>query len=81
MNHGFIEELAAIVGREGLLLDEGEQAPFLEERRGLFRGHCLAVVRPVSTAEVAAVIKCCNKYSQPITPQSGNTGLCGWGGS
>ncbi len=77
MNQGFIEELAAIVGREGLLLDEGEQAPFLEERRGLFRGHCLAVVRPASTAEVAAVVKCCNKYSQPITPQSGNTGLCG----
>ncbi len=77
MSHGFIEELATIVGAEGLLLEEADQASFLEERRGLYHGHCLAVVRPASTSEVAAVVKCCNKYSQPITPQSGNTGLCG----
>ncbi len=77
MDNGFIEELAAIVDAEGLLLGDAEQAPFLEEKRGLYHGHCVAVVRPATTAEVAAVVECCNKYNQPITPQSGNTGLCG----
>ena len=77
MNDRFIKELAEIVGKEGLFLNREEQAPFLEEKRGLYKGHCLAVVRPQSTAEVAAVVKCCNKYNQPITPQSGNTGMCG----
>ena len=77
MNNEFLNELASIVPAEDLLLSDTEQAPFLEEKRGLFHGHCLAVVRPSSTAEVAAVVKCCNKYNQPITPQSGNTGLCG----
>ncbi|MBD8050757.1 FAD-binding oxidoreductase [Limnohabitans radicicola] len=39
------------------------------------RGQALAVVRPASTAEVAAVVKACAAASTSIVPQGGNTGL------
>ena len=77
MNETFIEELKQLVDPEGLLLGEEEKAPFLKEHRDLYAGHGIAVVRPASTEEVSAVVKCCNKYNITITPQSGNTGLCG----
>ena len=40
-------------------------------------GHARAVVRPGTTAEVAAVVRCCAEHDVPIVPQGGNTGLCG----
>ncbi|MDE3176613.1 MAG: FAD-binding oxidoreductase [Pseudomonadota bacterium] len=49
----------------------------LVEPRGLFRGQARALVRPASTAEVAAVIAACAAAKAPITPQGGNTGLVG----
>jgi FAD/FMN-containing dehydrogenase len=38
-------------------------------------GKALAVVRPASTAEVAAVVKACANTFTSIVPQGGNTGL------
>ncbi|MBL8389908.1 MAG: FAD-binding oxidoreductase [Hydrogenophaga sp.] len=38
-------------------------------------GRALAVVRPASTAEVAAVVKACAAAGVSIVPQGGNTGL------
>jgi len=38
-------------------------------------GKALAVVRPASTAEVAAVVKACANSFTSIVPQGGNTGL------
>jgi FAD/FMN-containing dehydrogenase len=42
-----------------------------------FRGGALAVVRPGSTAEVAAVMATCHEHGIPVLPQGGNTGLVG----
>jgi FAD/FMN-containing dehydrogenase len=39
------------------------------------RGRALAVVRPGSTAEVAAIVKACAAAGVSIVPQGGNTGL------
>ncbi|MGI9219187.1 MAG: FAD-binding oxidoreductase [Hydrogenophaga sp.] len=39
------------------------------------RGRALAVVRPGSTAEVAAVVRACAAAGVSIVPQGGNTGL------
>ena len=43
--------------------------------RKRIRGRALAVVRPGSTAEVAAVVKACAAAGTAIVPQGGNTGL------
>ena len=77
MSHDdFLQSLRALVGAAHVL--GGEQAaPFLVDWRGHFRGAARAVVRPGSTAEVAAVLRCCAAAGVPIVPQGGNTGLCG----
>src|SRR5262249_12209586 len=45
--------------------------------RKRYHGRALAVVRPGSTAEVAAVVKACIEHGVAIVPQGGNTGLVG----
>lgn len=52
-------------------------AGYLVDWIGLFHGNALAVVRPTTTAEVAAVIRICAEHGVSVTPQGGNTGLVG----
>jgi FAD/FMN-containing dehydrogenase len=74
---GLIAGLEAIVGRAHVLTDPADMAGFLSEPRDLFKGCALCMVRPVSTAEVAAVVKLCSETMTPLVPQGGNTGLVG----
>ncbi len=72
-----IEQLRTLLGPKGLVTDPAALAPYLEEQRGRFHGHTLAVVRPANTQEVADVVKLCAAEGVAITPQGGNTGHCG----
>lgn len=72
-----IERLGHIVGASHVLTADGDMAGYLSEPRDLYRGRALCVVRPGSTAEVAAVLKLCNDEGLRVTPQGGNTGLVG----
>jgi FAD/FMN-containing dehydrogenase len=72
-----LPRLAAIVGARHVLTEPGDVGPHLVEWRGLFHGACAAVVRPGSTAEVAAVVAACSETGTAIVPQGGNTGLVG----
>ena len=69
--------LEKIVGARHVLTDPALFAAALIEPRGLYRGTALALVRPGSTAEVAAVAACCNEARIGVVPQGGNTGLVG----
>jgi FAD/FMN-containing dehydrogenase len=69
--------LAAIVGDDNVLVDQAEMASYLVEPRDLFKGRALCVVRPGTTAEVAAVVAFCAETGTKIVPQGGNTGLVG----
>ena len=72
-----LEALARIVGAAHVLTDPALIASNLEEPRGLYRGKALALVRPASTREVAAVVALCNAARLALVPQGGNTGLVG----
>ncbi len=72
-----IERFAAIVGARHALVDDTDIAPYLVERRGLFRGRSPLVLRPGTTAEVAAIVTLANELGVPLVPQGGNTGLVG----
>jgi D-lactate dehydrogenase (cytochrome) len=74
-----IEQIKAVVGPRGWIADPDDQEPYLVEARGLYRGATRLVVRPASTAEVAAVVRICAQAKLPIVPQGGNTGLVGGG--
>jgi FAD/FMN-containing dehydrogenase len=73
----FIEALAAEVGAANVLTDPGDMAPYLIDWRRQFSGPAECVVRPASTAEVAAVVAHCARERVAVVPQGGNTGLCG----
>jgi D-lactate dehydrogenase (cytochrome) len=72
-----LDRIKAAVGAKGYIDDAAGMAPYLREDRGLWRGAARLVVRPASTAEVAAVVRLCAAARMPIYPQGGNTGLCG----
>ena len=69
--------LENIVGARHLMTDPALFAGALVEPRGLYRGNALALIRPGTTAEVAAVAAFCNDARIAIVPQGGNTGLVG----
>ena len=72
-----IDRLVAIVGPKHVVTDTGDMAQYLTEPRDLFAGRARCVVRPGSTAEVAAVLALCSETGTRIVPQGGNTGLVG----
>ena len=67
------------VGPSGWIADPHDEEPYLVEARQLYRGATRLVVRPATTAEVAAVVRICAEAGLPIVPQGGNTGLVGGG--
>ena len=72
-----LEKLRAITGPAGFMDQPADMAPYLREHRGLYQGETALIVRPASTAEVAAVVKACAESGTAIVPQGGNTGLVG----
>lgn len=73
------ERFRGILGEGNLLTRPEERAPYEADWRGRYLGDALCVVRPGSTAEVAAVIKVCAEHRLAVVPQGGNTGLVGGG--
>ncbi len=71
-----IEDLKPIVGPNHVLVD-GDLSAYELDWRKRSRGKALAVVRPASTSEVAAVVKACVAAGISIVTQGGNTGLVG----
>jgi FAD/FMN-containing dehydrogenase len=70
-------ELEAVVGADHVLTDPGLRATYETDWTRRWRGSALAVVRPGSTDEVAAVLRLLNEARVPVVPQGGNTGMVG----
>ena len=71
-----IEALRQAAGTAQVLTD-GDLSAFEIDWRKRYHGKALAVVRPGSAAEVAAVLKACKAHGAGVVPQGGNTGLVG----
>ncbi|WP_306393693.1 FAD-binding oxidoreductase [Telluria beijingensis] len=65
----------AIVGASHVITDQADMAPFMADWRGRYSGRGLAVVLPLDTAQVAAIVTACAAARVPIVPQGGRTGL------
>lgn len=69
-------DLAAAVGAANVLTGS-DMARYARDWMGRYQGEPVAVVRPGSTAEVAACVKIAAQHGVPVVPISGNTGLVG----
>ena len=71
-----LDTLRDAAGSANVLVD-GDLSAWELDWRKRFCGRALAVVRPGSTAEVAAVVRACATHGVGIVAQGGNTGLVG----
>lgn len=72
-----IEQFRKIVGERHAITDASDIEAYVTEERNLFHGRSPLVLRPGSTAEVAAICKLASEHRIALVPQGGNTGLVG----
>jgi FAD/FMN-containing dehydrogenase len=72
-----IASLAALIGPAQVLTAAEAVEPYASDWGGLYRGAPLAVLRPGTTAEVAACVGRIAAWGLPVVPSGGRTGLCG----
>ena len=70
----FLDTLRQITGAAHVLCD-GDLSAYTQDWRKRAQGTALAVVRPASVGEVAAIVKACAAAGVSLVPQGGNTGL------
>ncbi len=77
----FTTDLRTLLGDANVLspgvAPEEAMASYLNDWRGRYRGHALAIARPSNTEEVAAVVRLCAEHGVSLVPQGGNTSLVG----
>ncbi len=71
------KDLSTIVGAKNVLSGDQDRTAFDHDWTHEHKGRSLAVVRPGSTAEVAAIMALAHGTGTPVIPQGGNTGLAG----
>ena len=77
MMQALIEQFGAALGKQYVLTEDVDKAPYLTDWRKRYTGKALAVLLPKTTEEVAHIVKLCASNQVAIVPQGGNTGLCG----
>jgi len=73
-DNAVLDEIGRIIGPD-YVVTGGDAAPWSQDWSGLIRWQPLAVVRPATTSEVAAIVRLANVRRLPIIPVSGNTNL------
>jgi FAD/FMN-containing dehydrogenase len=69
--------LVAAVGPTQVLTEPDTVGGYVRDWTGRWNGDTSAVVRPGSVEEVRAILEACERFSTPVVPQGGNTGLVG----
>ncbi len=71
----FLDICRKTIGASHVLADARGMSAYLKDWRDRASGKALAVLRPSSTEEVAAIVRLCKQFRVPVVPQGGNTGL------
>lgn len=75
--HPVVADLREIVGDGGVLCDPNELRVYECDGFPVAKGLPTAVVLPLDTAQVSAVVKAINRHDLPIVPRGSGTGLAG----
>lgn len=76
-DNGLTRRLRALLGGDGVVAGHDALSGHADEPRGRFRARPLALVRPASTRQVAAVVSLCRDAGVAMVARGGNTGLVG----
>ncbi len=74
-----IAACTASVGAANVLTDDSDLSRYGSDWTGQYAGTPIAVLRPKTAGQVAAIVQACNAHGIALVPQSGRTGLCGGG--
>ena len=69
--------LTRLLGADAVLIAAAEMAGYATNWRHLYEGRPRGVIRPRTTAEVAAAVRLCAEAGAPVVPQGGNTSMVG----
>ncbi|MDO4693123.1 MAG: FAD-binding oxidoreductase [Eikenella sp.] len=69
-----LQQLSAFLSPQEIAADA---EALLTDQRRRYTGRAEAVLLPGSVAQVRRIVRFCAEHRIPITPQGGNTGLCG----
>jgi FAD/FMN-containing dehydrogenase len=72
-----ISRFEALLGPKGVITDPDDIAPWLTDWRGRFHGDATAILQPISTEEVAAIVTLAGELGVALVPQGGNTSMVG----
>src|SRR3546814_11824496 len=72
-----LEPFRAILGQRGIIEDADDIDPWVHDWRGCYHGRARAILSPVSTEEVAAVVAMVAEKNVTIVPQGANTSMVG----
>jgi len=72
-----LDQLKQVLGPKGWSQDSHELAPHVADWRGRYQGSTPILLKPANIEEVAACVRLCHEAGVAITPQGGNTSLCG----
>ena len=70
-----IEQAREKLGPKAVVTDQGEIEPWVTDWRGRVHGAAPAILAPVSTDEVAEIVRLAAEHRVPLVPQGGNTGM------
>ena len=74
---GFVADLRAIVPGEGVIVDETELRAYESDGLTAYRQQPLVAVLPETTAQVAEILKLCNRRGIKVVPRGAGTSLSG----
>ena len=72
-----LSELSALLGPAGYCDAADTLAPWLTDWRGRVHGASAALLSPVDTDQVAAIVRLAGHYRVPLVPQGGNSSTVG----
>ena len=59
------------------LLNKDDHGKYVNDWRGQYKGQAAAILKPINTEEVSAILRFAHKNNVDVVPQGGNTSLCG----
>ncbi|MDF7676307.1 FAD-binding oxidoreductase [Neisseriaceae bacterium ESL0693] len=72
-----IRAFSQILSPNEIITAASDIAPFCLDQRKRYQGAAFAVLQPQSVAAVQAIMRYCHQHQIAVTPQGGNTSLCG----